>query len=221
MKRSILVALFFVLIASVAYAGDNKVPLYKDFYHGMTRSDVNKRANVVPCLFEDGSDSLCVNDAMFAGVKWKQAFNFSDGKLTHITIASKLNDKNYSSTLGAIVKNNFVPALMRIKNETCDFSQVYNSMDRSKAEAYINDFEARGLRSENILYIFFEKDVIASANGPANISEIIKKSPVTMRQVEMEIFNNNEDTWLAVRFLAPKMSHGILLKQMDDSKDTF
>lgn len=221
MKRSILVALFFVLLTSVAYAEDGKVPLYKDFYHGMTRSDVNKRENVVPCLFEDDSDSLCVNDVTFAGVKWKQAFSFYDGKLTHVTIISKLNDKNYSSTLGAILKNKFSPALMRIKNETCDFSQVYNSMDRSNAEAYISDFEARGLRSESILYIFLENEVIVSANGPVNISEIIKKSPVTMRQVEMEIFNNNDDSWIAVRFLAPKMSHGILLKQMEQSKDTF
>lgn len=221
MMRSILVALFFMLAINVAYADDGKVMLYKDFYYGMTKHDVKKQSGAKPCVYSDTKDALCVEGHMFAGLKWTQAFNFADEKLTHVTLVGDINDKRYSSSIGAVVNNKFTLVLMQTKNESCDIIQTYTSMEKGKAQGYISAFENRGLNSEGLLYAFIEEDAVRAAKGASSVAEVMKRSPTTMREVDIELCSDKGEPWLAVRFLAPKMAQNALFKQMEESKDSF
>lgn len=221
MKRRILVALFFVLMANVAYADGVKIPLYKEFYHGMPKGEVQKRSGATPCSLVDAPEALCLKNQTFADVKWLQIFNFSDGKLMHVTLVGDINDKRYFSSISAVINNKFIPVMLQMKDETCDFMKVYNSMDGGEAEAYINEFEVRGIKSQRLLYAFLEEDVLRSVNGASNFFDVVEQAPVTMREVDIEMRNENGASWIAVRFLAPKKTQDVFLKQSKQSKDTF
>lgn len=212
MKRLVVALLLMLVIPSVAFTEDT-VPLFKEFYYGQSKADIQKKNGIQPCE-EAGEGALCLSSQPFAGAPdWEQLFIFEGDRLVMVALVNDLTESLYTRTVGAVSGNNFLPIVMQSGSRYFDLIAEVRAKGQTEAQNEFAQFEASALNEGNgLTYTFVDSDSLKSvAKKSSGFSDFIQKVSLNLRGVEIEVSNE----FIYVRFLAPKKA---LLKMREDMK---
>ena len=215
--RKISACILFVslcLLAGTALAGSAETKLYKDYFFGQQRAEIQQIPGMRQC---DQTGDLCLPGQPFAGYSWVQRFAFFDGQLVQVTLVGKLDQGRYYKAFGAILNNGYLPVILQSGDHTFDFLAVAHASGKDAAVHGLNDFEQKALRAGHVLYTLIPNDAIPLAKEDDSFSSFLLHCPPDMRTVEVEV----RDAWMAVRFFVAQKARKVMSSDMMQSKDSF
>lgn len=148
--RAFLWLLAALFLTSVAYA-DEKTPLFRDYYYGMSRSLIAS-GNASPCtevlgeLAGGPKDALCERDQIkYLNQNWHEMFVFDGDKLSQVDLLKKFDSGSYMAVIGDMINNKFMPVLMTQGEKSLDVVSTMKEQGQKRASKVISDFEQKAL----------------------------------------------------------------------------
>ena len=84
-------ACLLLLMLAIPACAEETIPLFKDYYYGMSKADVQKKSGAIPCLHENLLGNLCMTKPIaFGKQQWEQVFLIEDNKLGAVLLAKDI-----------------------------------------------------------------------------------------------------------------------------------
>lgn len=192
-----------ILMLSYGTAAAENVTLFKDFFYGMSKENIEKKVNIAPYGNSNGKWFYSY-PVKFINKDWEQIFVFENNKLQIIFLARDLELNIYQTVSQSIIKNGFVPLGIKSDDKICDIIEVAKrSKNRSDMESEINKFELSALHNKKIVSVYIE-DKIFQKNfyKVNNAMELMKIADDRMREVDIIIDHER----IMIKFFAPQMA---------------
>lgn len=214
--RYFLAALLLMVCAFPAYA--EGPALFKEFYYGQPRAEIEKLPGVISCD-EIASGALCRQKQAFAGSSdWLQAFVFDKGKLSMVGLAGPVDGDLYTRVVGVMTNNGFIPTTLQSGDKMFDMFKALPEKGEKAAIAELTGFEAAALNGDaGLTYTFIPKDALKGATKYGSYPQFVFNAPPSLRATELEISGDD----MFVRFIAPRAALDDMKQQMESQKESF
>lgn len=212
-----LLILLILLYFAVPLQAISKNTLFKEYYIGMSITDVAsmKKINVIEDAVGEKIKRFSANDEYFAKSYWRTIITFHKEKLLNVELSLESSHKIQSThIMSELNKNNFVSVMLCTKRNTFDSVSIFKKLERYEAERHIMN----GLNVANTerfyIQVYVEKEVYnkmgAKTKKINNFFELMKKYPHDKRVVIVQNHENSYVVTFATSFEALLSIHGHL-----------
>lgn len=223
--KTLFACLLALCLAAPACAAEEKIPLFKDVYYGMSKAAVRKATGAVPCEEDVLKGQLCSKKPItFGKQKWAQIFYFNGDKLASVNLLKKLEGNSLKNIMKTISSNGYTILMMHNGTEYMDILQkLANGSTTQDLDRDMEMFEDHSLDAKKFTYTFIENagiDKTAKAQKGLNKSfaDFLKNAPRDLRAVE--ISRHGMDVILA-KFMAPVAEQEDEKESSEDVKESF
>lgn len=221
MKTVLCLVMTLFLSANICAA--EKIPLFKDYYYGMSRAEI-AAGGAAPCnevLDEDDenlANALCMrNEIKFLKQDWIEMFFFEGDKLDRVALIKDFTPEAYTAAVGGMINNSFMPVLMMQGDDNIDVVRTIKELGQQKASEVISDFEQKALAgASEYSAIFLPLDFVRNNNSKGAF-QMLRSAPEDLRCVTV----TKNDEALALSFEALGKTLKNLHNILEESKESF
>lgn len=219
--RTFLWLLAALFLTSDAYA-DEKTPLFRDYYYGMSRSLIAS-GNASPCaevlgeLAGGPKDALCGRDQIkYLNQNWHEMFVFDGDKLSQVDLLKKFDSGSYMAMIVDMINNKFMPVIMTQGEKSLDVVSTMKEQGQKRASKVISDFEQKALAGvSGYTVIFLPLDFIRNNNSKGAF-ELLGSDQADLRCIT--ITKSGDSLVLAFETLGQTIKN---FQNIKDSKESF
>lgn len=218
--KKIFVCLLLLMLAVPACAEEN-IPLFKDYYYGMSKADVQKKSGAIACQHENLLGSLCMTKPIsFGNQQWEQVFLIEDNKLGAVLLAKDIDAQSLVAVMQTVTSNGYVLLSMSTGSKQFDLINTVHTKGKNSINAEMTKFEAEAQNAQELAYGFFEAEKVKPLIAKSDVisfGDFVAKAPVNLRSVEIK----RTGDILSVQFLAPIAAIQDMRKKAGESKEKF
>lgn len=221
--KTLFTAFLALCLAVPAYAAEEKIPLFKDVYYGMSKAAVRKGTGALPCEEDILKGQLCRKKPVnFGKQKWGQIFYFDNDKLIFVILFKKLEGKSLQNVMRTIADNGYSVILMYDGTKHIDKLEEWSKGPNNDVDSAMLKFERDSMDANKLTYTLIEDDGIRKAaekqnHLSRNIQELLENAPRNLRAVEV----SRSRKVLLVKFIAPVANIQDNQKNQEEVRDTF
>ncbi|EGW52095.1 hypothetical protein HMPREF1022_00878 [Desulfovibrio sp. 6_1_46AFAA] len=216
-----LLACFLLLLLAVPALAEDNIPLFKDYYYGMPKAEVQKKSQAVDCKHENLIGDLCVKKLVtFGKQKWEQVFMIEDGKLTSVMLAKSLDAQSLMAAIQTVAANDYALLNMSTGSKQLDVIHIARQQGSKAIPTAVVNFENESQNAPELIYAFYEaakSQPIAKDKSIASFADFAMKAPRDLRSVEVRRAGN----LLGIQFLAPFAALQDMQKKASEAKESF
>ncbi len=221
--KTLFTAFLALCLAVPAYAAEEKIPLFKDVYYGMSKAAVRKGTGALPCEEDILKGQLCRKKPVnFGKQKWGQIFYFDNDKLIFVILFKKLEGKSLQNVMRTIADNGYSVILMHNGTKHIDKLEELSKGPNNDVDSAMLKFERDSMDANELTYTLIEDDCIRKAaekqnHLSRNIQELLENAPRNLRAVEV----SRSPKVLFVKFFTPVANIQDNQKNQEEVRDTF
>jgi hypothetical protein len=199
------------------------IKLYKNYVFGTDHKEFEGIAGTYDCSEDFEAGALCINDLKFIGIDVDIAFRFYNNKLTQVYLMMFFDQPNHIKVFTTLRKRFQLVLIKNIAGQILDIVNHSKTQTTDQLRSSIGTFEQIALASGEITYSFLETKTIQPLLAKStNIQMLIQKSPRGLREVDYNIFTNDDgDSFGHISFSAPKAMMLKLKKEASEQSEDF
>lgn len=215
-------ALFFITatLALPANAQQQTAKLFKSYEFDQARTDLLTEPGFYDCAADFGRDALCLDSIDFIEHEFGAIFNFLDGRLATVMLASEYDEQLYYQLAGALAQT-FTLVAMDSSSERLDLLELARSAeDKAGYDAKVNVFESMSLERGELTYIFIEGGA-REFSGKKNVVEAVQTLPLGTREADFRVIENEDGSYMFVSFNQPRLASAKIQRNMKKPVEDF